>query len=1095
MLQDVLPYLQKSKRYCETCKILFSESSNYENHLKLYHPQKCLINYSKSKILVKRSYKKVKSQLVETAMELSRNSSPIQQNHTATLSKKKLVQNNFENNNSDLSNTCFHCKQTFATEKSLIEHLYDILKTKRTESEIIPVLKSVLFRCNKCDIYFVSSQVAANHSDHMEMLINWKCSICYRIFKKEDEFSHERQHSVSNNFVIYNFSDLDLNKVMFKCSKCSGHFSESKFLYHFRDCGLKSEKLQRCRICNILIDSSLVVSHDTQHKSSDLNVNQFTVIETEVISDNPVKSKIKGSQMNNKLNNIAETIREVKVVVQRLDTVQLNPQNKSTAEINSQSGVNLKYQKNYLLQSSKANKVIFDNTKIGKNNILKMKSMLTKTKHKGNDEEIWQKTNNSKSIDLKKLNQAYFYCDDCTCFIPKHGNIRHLQSRCTNLKKLHCKYCGLTLTMTSFRTHKRLHEKRRDFKLNDFNFFNLNNGRRITPPIPKYPHCGICDVHFVSKTSLSNHVCSEEAYLTCQICTMKLSEAAFKLHMMFHNYSMKHNNKMKIKTAVSANSVWSSDDVNNVTEKKHIENSIKLQKSTQHLHDSSLQSDVIRDSEIIYTCRNCKVTVDTYDKVVEHCHGHYNEKEIETETCTICSLQIEMACYRNHKNLHNERCTFKILKFDSYYFPIDHDMWLEHVFKSIPKEKSLEILGKSIYRYEGRIKMDVTQQGSHKWTVYKCDQCQCFIEPTSLFKHADNSCFKLRKHPCTICGLPFISSASRIDHEKIHKSPGITFKSYRIVLFNREEDKQFNSNICFRKRYILYQCRNCDEIIDRLQTDIHECNISRLKKCPDCNLLLNTEDYEKHAAEHKELASFNYRNMKVILLGEIKNGNETEKKVLKSSFRGVICDYKMYKCNNCQICIKDEKLIPKHSCYFGRPHSKCPKCELYFSVSRLKTHLRSHERDPDLLRENMTIIAFDPNSCDQNKNTTTQAEVDCELTDSNDDSDSDIVFKAEEKSFTYNGESSFHTREVVEETAKVYKCTCGLHFLNEDSIARHFGVCRSNVKLSRQKCPKCDLLFTSNILFTHLLAHHSNKCRRFKYDIIERTKSTSLNIC
>ncbi|XP_063546975.1 uncharacterized protein LOC134754596 isoform X2 [Cydia strobilella] len=612
---------------------------------------------------------------------------------------------------------------------------------------------------------------------------------------------------------------------------------------------------------------------------------------------------------------------------------------------------------------------------------------------------VSEAVNRNRLVDERNLSN--YYCESCKCFETEMTKGGHIQENCINMAKFPCKYCGLIFSSASFVLHKSLHEERKNLTLKNFTFFDLQNGKPMNPPLPEYPKCISCAVHFLTITAKNSHICSEVSSLTCHICEIKLSEAAFKLHMTFHQFitdntkMIESNNVQSASSAITINldqiDIDHHETVENVTDTSNHERLETEFHNRVGVAEASLPNS---PDSIVYTCRNCSVSVDTYDKAVEHSQRHYEPQEHVTRTivCEFCNLSIDEACYTEHQNVHENGSQFKLLDFDSYYLPADNNLWIKHIFETLPNEKIVDILRNSIYRFECRIKMDVIQQGDPNLTVYKCDQCGCFIEPSSLFKHSDNACFKLRNHPCTVCGIPFNSSASRIDHEKIHNGPNLTMESYRIVVFNRERDLQINRSFCLRKKYVLYKCRNCDVIIDKLREDVHKCDFTNVKKCPDCALLLNMMDYESHMNTHKEFISFNYSNMKVILLGEANSLEVTSEIISKFKFKGAIYDYKMFVCNKCEICIRNEEFMLKHICRFGKQRSKCLKCGLYFSVGRLKTHTRCHEQDPDFLRSNMYIISFDPCTFDKNKNDTKlySKDKDSDLSDSNIDSDSEI---------------------------------------------------------------------------------------------------------
>ncbi|XP_063373862.1 zinc finger protein Xfin-like [Cydia amplana] len=515
-LLDIQSYLHKSRRYCATCGILFPELKAFEKHVRIYHKAsdlnkrriyKCTICDKKfvARQVLKKHISNIHKLNNVKILQRSRYRRVLDQTmrqHRCTICAKKFVaphvlrthltnihkinyagvphekkQNTIHNTTKELdsqnvnhdktlgsSNTCFHCKKTFDTQKCLIEHLYDVLQMKRKNTEIVPVLKSILFKCNKCDINFTSSQFAANHAEHMEMLINWKCTICNRIFKQEDALSHERQHSVSNNFLVYNLEDLDVTRILYKCSKCAVHFTESNFLYHFRDCGLEVSESVHCKICNMSLDYNIITSHESENHTEP---NYYTIIESDVISDSPVKLTANKYQAKDNLQELSKPFRNVKVVLQRINSNKVNKSN--SVKWSSDESLSDLESSSYEQTSNSPQKLQKDNNTYGL-------CSTTETTAR-----------NQKKIDLRREhNLTYYYCQTCKCFVSRLKKKVHLEARCKKITKKTCKQCGLTFTAASLMTHISLHKERKDLTLRSFKFFNLHNGQPINPAMPEF---------------------------------------------------------------------------------------------------------------------------------------------------------------------------------------------------------------------------------------------------------------------------------------------------------------------------------------------------------------------------------------------------------------------------------------------------------------------------------------------------------------------------------------------------------------------------------------------------------------------------------
>lgn len=964
---------------------------------------------------------------------------------------------------------CVFCLEKMANIKEYNNHIIDMHGIKYTEKLLNAkqiseneqatnnesgfvsfALKSTLFKCTQCDIHFLSANTAQRHAEHMELLINWKCSKCNRIFKKNDELLHENQHTFSKTFIVHDLSPSALSRVLYNCSKCAIHFAEEQFLNHYRICGIETPIATYCKYCDILIDESTFESHAMMHNQKEpLN---FVTIDTDVISIERERSYA--------------------------------PKRKS---------------------------------------IEKAETSTKKKKH-----------------DMVHNMFNLFCCDTCNSFLNKQDYDIHVRAQCVKLEKNICKICGLVFTNRNYSMHKDLHCKLGFLKVQDFTFCEVKTKKQICPPVPEYLKCNYCKVIFISEFVLLTHDCSEENFLTCHICEDKLSDDAFKLHMSFHYYSITNivkddgqESDLCVKEKSSVNSPCLKDQRNctmgvsklsnvqskadsNLAKYSRVPSSpssfesgsntssethcnlrkpskincnidVNVSKSPNSSMVKSVQSSCSTATKmqlkksnvelvpiIIYSCATCGITVDTYDKVVEHCQIYYEGKEITINTehsyCHECDLKFDKSCYESHEKLHQDRTFFKVLNFDTYYFTSDNSTWIKHVFGSMPQSLIDQIVNKSIYRSECRVKMQLVQDGPPDLTVFQCDKCQCFIDQSTIYKHAVNSCFKLRNHPCTFCGLPFNSSNTQIAHEKIHETANITVKSYRIVAFNKNEDQKLNNFLYNQTLYTLYQCRNCNGATVKSQIMNHKCDIYSLKKCSECGLLLYGAEFKSHILRHKQLSNFIPNNMKVIMFGDKTRGTEGNANKIKSSYSGIIYDYLYYRCSKCQVCMK-KKNFSAHVCSVGIYKTQCSDCDLYFLNTKLKSHRKLHD-DPDFKPENVKVIPFDP-------------ALNNEFTEQFDSCESDNkILKVQN--------NVIKPDEVILKVAKIYRCTCGLNFLDAISVSAHIKCCNPKIRTSKQKCSKCDLLFSPDVLFSHLLIHHGDKRHKYTFEIIDLACKTNL---
>lgn len=957
------------------------------------------------------------------------------------------------------------------------------------------VLKSKLFKCMRCDIHFLTVKSTKDHENHMEMLINWKCHICHKIFKKEDEASHQQQHEYSNTFTVFELDAHELKRVLYKCSKCAIHFDENDFISHFKTCEVVMAESMYCKICDILIDKCLYGDHSDEHRYKRLNLNDFTIINTDDIIST---------------DNYIPTVESPRHVI-----------------VNSK------------------------------------KKRITTSK-------IIEKRATKKRLIKKKIdfwNTIYLklsYCDTCKSFVTQIGVLRnvHVESRCANRKTVICKYCGLVFTTYSIRKHiNGVHQQKKDLKLQDFSFYSIRTGKPILPPVPEYPKCYKCDVHFISRSDVFGHVCSENNYLTCNICNIKLYDKIFKLHMAFHYYSKSLDNnflsdisngsknkekyhqkpiptKRQKKFADTGLSDQESEStlarkINielNETLDSHktteINESVNKGDTSEDMPDANVMPNVSKENEqnkiketafvasnkksdyelfnVLYCCSNCHTTIDTYDSVVEHCQDHLCGVQIKTEICKTCKMTVDHKSFRDHSVFHNlkrTRAPLTLLKFDIFYFTQGNKLWFKHVFGPFSKRKTELILYRSIYN-TSRIKMDVIQEGPPDLTVYKCASCHVIVEPDSVGKHAEISCFRTRKYPCTYCGLPFLSYLARREHENIHITNNITLKSYRIVVFNRNHDKKDNKMLDKRQSsYVLYQCRNCRGIIDKYQRTTHVCIKTNLKKCESCDLLIPCSDYNAHFRKHNDVSNFCQKNMKIVVFGQndqSKTSDVNENGQNSSSFDGIYIDYTFYKCVECEVCFDKSQLAKlKHNvCYDNSLKMKCVKCDLFILKKKMFQHNKMHEAHVEFVRENMNIIPYSPSELQANF-----IPADTYGTQENSNNVSLLQGTSHEKEVVQRSianvlvDSEKHLLEcekdnnskIEERTAKLFKCVCGLHFLDHSSIKVHLDHCHS--KIAKQHCSKCRLLFTPNVLFDHLLIHHGDKKYKYDFKIVEMSKN------
>ncbi|XP_045541794.1 zinc finger protein 521 [Papilio machaon] len=885
-----------------------------------------------------------------------------------------------------------------------------ILETKENHVEYI--LKSALFRCNKCDIHFLNSQVAIDHVSHMEMLINWKCSICKRIFKKSHENDHMAQHSVTNDFTVYGISESTPSLILYNCPKCSVHFDENKYLQHFPVCETVSFFHVKCKFCGILIDSSLECLHNSHHGRGNILSSGFITVKTDLIQKNTLNQDsfvdtLKSNEIRNKDALCQSVFKDVEQFV---------------------------LEKNENLQK----KDIQDSNKINNIDIIVNKKELR-----------IRNVSDDTSIEENKFFKVY-YCKTCKCFVNEHTIIKHKSSKCRdNDEPIVCILCGLIYPRKNTSSHARLHTKKIDLTLQDFEFYDLQSKRLINPPLPEFPQCSGCEIYFPRRNCVIRHCCGAEEFTTCSTCKLKFSELGYKLHMNYHDLTSSHCKSVTNTTEISNKLITNSEP---------------------------------NDNLMIYSCKQCHMSLSNYDLVIEHCQEHLNSDKIKAPEymCKICNLVLDAKSYKNHEEIHLknfDKNKLKIISFDTHGFRSDYKAWIKKTFNSFPEAQMQNIVEKSMYKDENKIKMQIIQEGSCDVTLYKCDICNCFIDPQTLIKHIGTDCRTIRNHTCKICSIPFVSRAFKSKHEEIHKRPFKGLKLYRIILFNKKEDENLSSALYTENCFTLYKCAKCNGIVNKHEQDDHLCDKKDLKVCIQCGLLIYSKDFNSHLGKHKQMDTFVAKNMKVIVFGQ---GNENDdSKPLSNKdcpSKRKKYDYEIYKCKKCQICIRDEQSSRKHVCSSGISKSKCSICGLYWEKNKLKNHYALHNSDSNFVIDNITLIDID--------NTKTVNTV-CNVATT---SMKNNVIETNKTTTKVLQNTNTVQKKIV--TTKLYRCVCGIHFLDLSSTSTHQSTwCGLKHKINvRQECSKCGLLFNPNVLFKHLVKHHGNQDITYKFDIIDVIK-------
>ncbi|XP_050358055.1 zinc finger protein 91-like [Nymphalis io] len=1083
-LINIKPELLKSKKFCQSCLIYFSNTEGLSNH-----QLSCQNDINVRKDTSHKQVKNVNCSIEHNLGHYENNSNFVNNINEAELKKHskinevdvtvKIKDLEDKTNGSKLATACFHCSVIFPSRQSLIDHLYEILNNKNSK------LQNIQYR-NERDVIKKNYELLKSEKVKKKMNIQGKeddiqtsdlfcCPICTYYFNVKNFYVGHLliKHKLRKKVEI---KCVDFNP---RCKFCDSNYRDIlSYNTHLR-------KYHRNEITKKQNNKLILPPNKYYRKISNARTSKCTKETNLPIINNYSKDRI-NKLIKNEMNEVR--IMALKVILFKCLHCELHFLTSEDAKSHSKHALSiigtwkcLKCQNTFkqndktLHQKQHIYSNYFSVVKVndacpGKMYQISKSDVTFKKGIISNHHSICESQNTKQSqssIQLGKYIMHYYFCSVCKCYLPTYVNIEvHRKSNCTRLKKHVCEFCGLTFSYKSLNFHRKLHI-RYNLKLQDFTFFNLtfsSRSKQIKPKMPDFPKCVSCETHFIYKHEVMNHVCEKVNSLTCPDCKMIFTESAYTLHEQYHGYKLNENEVQSTNLLGSNNIIRKISAVMKDTSRPKYNSGDKIQ--------------------YLYTCKNCDVSMNVYDEVIEHCqsHTHLNKLEVDEVHCRICNLTFMTSSFKQHKKLHLifRKHQLKYLSFDVFNFNSNNDEWLDHLFGTVDKNTINKIIENSIYKYENRVKMEVIQNGPPALTFFKCDKCKSYASSSSIYKHIEDCNIHSEIFYCKTCDIPFVNNISKIEHEKEHFK--INLSLCRIVTFNREKDKVFNENISKMKYYVLYQCRYCHVVLEKKNCFIsHKCNSHKCNNCNICGLLIYERDYVKHLFKHKVFNSFNKKVMKVVLIGnKVANKHETRTNSPISKFSGMVCDYTFYKCVKCDVCIRDQRSTMRHYCLIDAAKSKCPRCGLIFDEGKLKGHLKLHDTDPDISRDTIMIQEFGYNKSNiEELCLSTNVEI-----EANDHLVNNLVSNADGDERTSERNDFIPIAETI---VNLYKCYCGLHFINEIEIKEHIKKCSgfNKGKQSRQDCFKCGLIFTPNVLFKHLLEHHGGKTKTFKYEIID----------
>ncbi|RVE43024.1 hypothetical protein evm_012336 [Chilo suppressalis] len=633
-----------------------------------------------------------------------------------------------------------------------------------------------------------------------------------------------------------------------------------------------------------------------------------------------------------------------------------------------------------------------------------------------------------KTQKAKRNEIPMYYCKLCQTYAKKpYKRSHHLEKKCQeSIRRVlsPCPICGLTFCSNmQLKSHTTFMHTKHNVHFKDYKFVCIRSLKPCMPPLPKFRKCTRCAVQYLDVHSK----CNLTAVKTCKMCKRSFTESAFRLHMLHHKYMTQTQAPHKNMTHAQAPG-------------KSIENTLKMKyrmlKPTWN---------------ILYNCKACDVTTDSYDNVVGHCQKHYNHMEsygVTIMNCEVCNLNFENKCYKRHVELHEnetiDRDSFTILTYD--YFELLRNNWFK-IFTSIPGEQVTQILRRSIY-VTRIVKMTMLQNGPPEYTVYKCQTCNKIVANDDICVHVEsNDCDAEQTHKCSDCGLDFATERARVSHSAIHRKQAVNANSFRIVAFNHPGEAEFNVKL--RSEYAVNSSNDTKTTV-----------VNRTAKA-----------VPKSKAVLKTTATAVPSNDKV--------------KILK---------YKYYQCQKCYCCSTKRPAIYNHACVREENMRLCHQCNYVFHIMGQPLHLKKHLSTP-MTRDNIVIEPINfPTKPDEwrvklSECKKCQVKFPSHLIESHNCiksgaipamklyrcSGCKMLFSDKENLAKHEEECDLHEdkqcRCGLNHKEHIYKCNhCDVFMMSKAAAESHNR--RDHVELPTEPCSKCGWNFASRALRKHISTHH-----------------------
>lgn len=871
--------------------------------------------------------------------------------------------------------------------------------------ELIP--KSALFQCSKCSLHFSSCFAGTAHMARNKCSANgqYSCPTCKKKLRKKDKLCHIKQHELCTKLIIYKITKNINERTLCRCLKCGVHFDFLSLKMHIKKCG--KIPAAKCQRCNIMLPKHKLANHANKHDLRKLKPKDFILVDYAAVND----------------------------------TTKSKPATVATKKANNRNA---------------HKKIVKLNTKEnlqGKKIVVKPE--ITVKKGSGS---VQKQSNIIRRLTFEKEKVKLYFCKHCKSFLSRRNlprsNQTHLSKKCSGVYKYtcyNCELCGLRIPQKSRQKHGRLHAEN-NVTIKDFEFYEFATLKPIDLPIPKYPRCDKCRIHFLSPSRKKQHICGED-FDNCEFCGQKFEITALEVHRPLHRLNSAGKRKLT---------------------QRETSNQAKIMPELMKKYES-----LNAIWNILFICGQCELVTDLYNKAVEHSQAHLKKDHTQKNTikCYICDLKFDESCWSKHSELHSRmninKKDFKMLKYVPYHL-LD-ETWFK-MFENLPEKEIRQIIDRSVFGSERSLKMRLVKDGLPEFTVYCCSNCQVSFDNNNILDHIKSKC-ESSTHVCKKCDISFDGANTLKFHDLLHKK-GIKKEEFRIVHFvkisndtnNSLKDKKImktkqkkdivlNTKVLKRRKkvtekgpqFVLYKCEECTVCVHlQMNQTYHICAPEHhLIFCKICKQNFSFRQIGAHRVKHKRQGDFRARNTKIISFSPIPEGKD---KPRRKNYRKTTSKQRNYKKEPAS-----PKIKPTRSTYNVASAKSSENNLESLHSSDIDQTSSSAKRSPsvDSFESLVNLITSDKHTKSKERKTLNSSKHNLNLrTVSTESNDNDLQTDGKR-------------------TAKLYKCDCGLHFTSLRTIEKHIETCNSDNNVSKENCSKCGLLFPTDILVSHLCKHHS----------------------